>query len=98
MLEKLLPDEEKNEELFFDVVLALRALKSDAVSNESLQDFEALLLMKILSRLVYWGEDAGFKSFLDPFEIGNPNTLASFMPVRSTAIRLINESLKETQL
>lgn len=98
LLEKLLPDEEKNEELFSDVVLALRALKSDAVSNESMQDFEVLLLMKILSRLGYWGEGAGFKSFLEPFEIDNPNTLASFMPVRSTAIRLINESLKETQL
>jgi len=98
LLTRLLHGEERNAELYSDVVSSFRILQSATVENESLKDFEALLLMRILHRLGYWGDDAVLSPFLRSFEIEKPETFASFAPVRRHAIRRINEALKETQL
>ncbi|MBI2049098.1 MAG: recombination protein O N-terminal domain-containing protein [Parcubacteria group bacterium] len=98
LLTRLLRGEEKDAELYLDVVSSFRALQNAAVENTSVKDFEALLLMRILHRLGYWGDDALLSPFLRSFEIEKPETFASFAPVRRHAIRRINAALKETQL
>lgn len=98
LLTRLLRGEEKNAELYADVVSSFRALRSAAWSGERLKDFEALFVMRILHWLGYWGEDEMLSPFLNLREIEKTETLVSFAPVRARAIRRINEALRETQL
>ncbi|MBI2888401.1 MAG: DNA repair protein RecO [Parcubacteria group bacterium] len=98
LLTRLLHGEEKNTELYSDVVSSFSILQNAVIEEGSLNDFEVLLLMRILHHLGYWGNDAVLSPFLNSFEIEKPETLASFAPVRRHAIRRINAALKETQL
>src|SRR3989344_988827 len=98
LLERLLHGEREESQLFSDVVAALSALKKDAVPEDALKDFEALFVMRILSRLGYWGEDPVLAPFLTSFNIDEPHTFSVFRPVRGRAIRRINASLLAAQL
>ena len=98
LLMRLLHGEEKDPELFSHVISAFRALKGGAIPAAAFSDFEAVLLMRVLARLGYWGEDAILSPFLTVSAIESAETLTAFAPHRSRAVRRINASLRETQL
>ena len=98
LLSRLSRGEEKDALLFDGLVSSFRALKSAAVSTSAIKDLEALLVMRMLHRLGYWGEDSVLSPFLELSAITEPHMFASFAPVRAHAIQRINQSLKETQL
>ena len=97
LLLRLFRGEEKDISLFETIISSFRALKNESVSARATKDLEALLVMRILHRLGYFGKDEMLSPFLES-ELAEPQTLASFAPVRTRAIRRINQSLKETQL
>ena len=98
LLVRLLRGEEKDPALFEEVVGAFARLGEREAPHGSPKDFEALLVMRILSRLGYWGDDPVLSPFIHSFQIGDKETFAAFAPVRGMAIRRINASLRETQL
>lgn len=98
LLLRLLRGEEKDALLFEVVASSFRALKNEEMSARAIKDLEALVVMRMLHRLGYWGEDAVLSPFLVLPVLAESAILASFVPVRARAIRRINQSLRETQL
>lgn len=98
LLLRLSHGEEKDASLFECLAMSFRTLKNETMPARAIKDMEALLVMRILHRLGYFGKDDVLSPFLGVSAIAEPSTLASFAPMRARAIRRINQSLKETQL
>src|SRR3989344_3609239 len=98
LLARLFRGEEKDAVLFETLVASFRKLKDEALELKAIRDLEALLVMRILHRLGYCGEDPALSPFLAISALEEPNLFASFSPLRARAIRRINQSLKETQM
>ncbi|MDP3726144.1 MAG: recombination protein O N-terminal domain-containing protein [bacterium] len=97
LLKRLMKGEEKNETLFTHVRDGFVFLKQNRLTDLELKNFEALLVMRILHDLGYWGEHKEHSYFLDDsssFQI----LLPKMEQKKSLVIREINKSLKETQL
>jgi len=98
LLLRLLNGEEKDEELFQNVLTSFSALQEEGLSPESIKNTEILLVMNILHRLGYWGEDKILSPFIAMHTKERLHTFSTFAPLRTRAIEKINESLKESQL
>lgn len=98
LLARLFRGEEKDAVLFETLVYSFRKLKDETLPLGAIKDFEALLVMRVLHRLGYWGDDPVLSPFLAISAPEEPNLFASFSPFRTRAIRRINQSLKATQM
>lgn len=97
LLRRLLKGEEKNEPLFIDVALGFALLSSSGLNKEDVRSMEAVLVMRILNHLGYWGDDSALAQFLTG-DIGNGDHIAKIKEQKRRAIGAINEALQETQL
>ncbi len=97
LLQRLMKGEEKNETLFAHVRDGFTFLKQNHLTDSEIKNFEALLVMRILHDLGYWGEHKEHAYFLDDsFSI--QSLLSKMEQKKSLVIREINKSLKATQL
>jgi DNA repair protein RecO len=97
LLRRLLPGEEENKELFTIVKQGFSFLVEDIREEENLQDFECLIVLRILHNLGYLAKDSSSESFLMSTEL-TPEHLEKISPIRSTMVKKINSSLQESQL
>ncbi len=96
LLAKLAPEEEPHTELFDELVTAFQFTSATHPAITDMESIEALIVLKILSALGYWGDadvlDGLAKS---PF---NVDTLARLTSVKKSIIKELNKSLAATQL
>ncbi len=96
LTKRLIPGEEKNEELFTILHDAFEFLDAGQLSNEEKSSFELILVIKILENLGYMGNSVELRSFI--VEPWSKELLQDMERVKKIAYREINTSLKETQL
>lgn len=95
LLRRLLPEQEKNEVLFKEVLNGLYALEK-ATTKEDISNIEIIIVLRILSNLGYIGDINSFEDLIkSPFE---DELILSMSKNKSHAIREINKALRETQL
>jgi len=95
LLRRLLPEQEKNEELFIEVLNGLFILEK-AEDREGVSNIEILMVLRILNNLGYIGDVDAFESLIkSPFE---QELLFEMSKNKLQAIVEINKALKETQL
>ncbi|MBI4121096.1 MAG: DNA repair protein RecO [Parcubacteria group bacterium] len=97
LLRRLLPEEEKNEALYDEILQTFSMIKSTPFSPQYIFNVEVILVMRILALLGYWGDDVRFAPFLEE-DIAKEELLQQMMSIKPFAIREINKALKETQL
>jgi DNA repair protein RecO (recombination protein O) len=96
LIERLSPGEEPNEKLFEDLLVALAFLEGAELAKENIADAEAVIVLKILSRLGYVGESEVNTSIIEsPISL---ELLLKVSPQRTAIISQINQSLHESQL
>jgi DNA repair protein RecO len=97
LLRRLMPGEGKHSSLFEDVLSGIRFLASEDMSPHELKSFEALMVLRVLNDLGYWGHGEAFIGFM---RVGHwsKEELSNFSSVRREAGRLINQALKESHL
>lgn len=97
LLRRLIKGEEKNEALFSRVLDGCMSLKQNRLTHAQLKNFEAVLVVRILHTLGYWGEDPQYAALLvSPLSF--PEILNEIEGKKSLVIQEINKSLKATQL
>lgn len=93
LLKKLCPQDESHPNLFHELVKAFLFMDEHALVSDKSMD--ALLALKVLSFLGYWG-DEGEHSFIEsPF---NHDVLDQITKVRKDIVKEVNRSLRATQL
>lgn len=97
LLKRLMPGEGPHTELFQEFLSAMVFLEKGEFDPESLKSLEALLVLRTLYHLGYWGEDERFKEFLK-VRVWNQETLSGFSGMRKEAQKIINRSLAESHL
>lgn len=97
LLRRLMPGESAHEEIFDDFMSMLRLMESETLDQKELRSLEALVVLRMLDRLGYWGKRKKFESFLRG-NVWNRETLALFSHVRLEIQREINQALKESHL
>jgi len=97
LLQKLLPDEEPNPELFDGFLNDMEFLNSNIFSTESFKNFECVIILKMLSSLGYLDKTGPWQPFIKTGKT-NMAILEGFSPLRKQAIKEINVSFKESQL
>ncbi len=97
LLQRLVAGEEGNAALFSVVVEGLRYLSAAPATQESLQNIECLLVLRMLRLLGYIGESAGLESLLAS-SVWAEAAIAELAPVRKDAVSLINNALRQSQL
>ncbi len=99
LIKKLLAGEESNGELF-DVInsgLNFLELGIEEKEIEQIKNFEAIIILRILHILGYVPETEKLKPFYGNTQ-WNTDIVTSFTSLRREAIKIINESIKETGL
>lgn len=97
LLRRLLHGEEKNEKLFEILLEAFDFLKSDNFSDDQTENFECILVLKILHNLGYVGSAERFKHFIESVE-WNESFILAMAGIQKEAIKAINQSLRESHL
>lgn len=97
LLRRLMPGESAHERLFEEFLSGLGFLEREEVNEEELRSFEALLVLRILSELGYWGEAKKFEEFLEKTPWSREK-LSQFSQIRIEANKYINHALKESHL
>lgn len=93
LLKKVCPEDEANQDLWLEIVSAFDFIDSNKdVDRKSL---EALLVLKILSKLGYWGEEKGDSFVSSPF---TKDSVDRIEKQKKQIIKSLNESLRATQL
>lgn len=97
LVRRLMPGEGEHASLFEDFLSGIRFLASEDMSPDELKSFEALMVLRVLNDLGYWGRGEAFIGFM---HVGHwsKEELSNFSSVRREAGRLINQALKETHL
>lgn len=94
LLIRLLPEQEKNENLFDDISNGLSILdKNDDIKEY--QNIEIIIVLKMLYNLGYLNKDEIFGSLKSPFEEG---LLYEISKNKNKILNEINKALKETHL
>lgn len=97
MVRKLVAGEERDEGLFFDMYDMLQRITARSMQGPETRAVERLVLLRILARLGYVGED----SMLSPLLASRclcRKTCRELERLRSRAVRTINASLTATHL
>jgi len=98
LLKKLLAGEDSNVELFTVIDDFLKFLENyDLPSADEVKNTEAIIVLRILYLLGYVPENKPLKQFFETKE-WNSEIIQAMSPHRKEAIKVINESLKETGL
>ena len=95
LVSKLAPTEEPLTELFEELVLAYAFTSQAHPKSEDVESVEALLALKILHALGYWGDRDGGELAKSPF---NETSLQKIKETKKTIIKELNNSLRATQL
>ncbi len=95
LLRRLLPGEEKHEELFYEVRTAAQFAARETLSPRYLKAFESVMVLRILSHLGYW-ENTNEEWLLK--ESYSPGMLERTEDVYKRIVKEINASLRATQL
>jgi hypothetical protein len=93
LLKRLLHGEEKNEELFN----IIETLYLTPISDDEFDIVETLTVFRILNTLGYIKNDEEVKVFLDNNSL-DKDIINKFQNIKSKAIAMINNALKESQL
>ena len=94
LLKRLLAGEEKNEELFDDLIEGFLILEKSS-KEEELRNIEAVIVLRILSNLGYIGGDNINDFIKSPFE---QELIFRVSKNRADILHHINKALKETHL
>lgn len=97
LLKRLLKGEEKNEELFDEIIRTFSLLQEQNLTREQIFNLEVIIVMRVLRSLGYWGENETFSPFLEG-DIIEHKLLEKINKTKSLAVKEINKSLLETQL
>lgn len=93
---KLAPEGEPLTELFDELVSAYTFTSTNHPKKEDLESIEALIALKILHSLGYWGDRQSENDLVkSPF---NENVVAQVKLSKKTIIKELNNSLRATQL
>ncbi len=96
LVQKLAPTEEPLAELFDELVLAYTFTSRVHPVIDDMQSIEALLALKILHSLGYWGDRASDSEFIkSPF---TETVVAKLKTVKKSIIKEVNKSLSATGL
>lgn len=96
VLMKMITGESPHPEIFRIVKEAFESIKN--IPDEDLQDFETLLVFRILFELGYVAKDAGVAEFLDEPQPWDTVLLQKANSERVHLVSLINKALKESHL
>lgn len=95
LLRRLLPEQEKNEALFTEVINGLFALEK-AKTREDINNIEIIIVLRVLSNLGYIGDIDSLANLIkSPLE---EELIFEMSKNKSQAIIEINKALRETQL
>lgn len=95
-LKRFLHGEERNEELFDEIVSNFLFLSKETFDETMEKDFEILLVAKILDKLGYWGGNGETKKIIElPTSI---KTLELFSKNRTEFLKEVNRAIKESHL
>jgi hypothetical protein len=103
LLIQLLPGQDKNEDLYNVVMMALIFLKENDLKESEVRSFESILVLRILYCLGYLDKDKEiregvlYSTFLDLWE-WDTSLLAKIQKDRKRVIYHINKSLQSSQL
>lgn len=97
LLQKLLPEDEQQSELFDSFLNDVKTLFSQNFSTENLKNFECIMVLKILGYLGYLDKTGPWRSFIEDHNLALKD-LGTFSALRLNAVREINQSLKASQL
>lgn len=97
LLRRLMPGESAHEKLYEELLSGIDFLEREELTIEELRSFEALMVLRILNQLGYWGEAKKFEEFLDK-TVWSHEELLRFSRVRVEANKYINHALKESHL
>lgn len=93
---KLAPEGESLPELFDELVAAYTFTSTTHPRSEDMESIEALIALKILHSLGYWGDKQDESNLVkSPF---NETAVESIKAVKKTIIKELNNSLRATQL
>jgi recombinational DNA repair protein (RecF pathway) len=96
LVSKLAPTEEPLADLFAELVSAYTFTSASHPSNEDMQSIEALIALKILHSLGYWGDDkTDVELVKSPF---NEHIISKVKNSKKFIIKELNNSLRATQL
>lgn len=93
LLKKVCPQDEPDEFLFNEILNGFLYLEKNTETEN--KNLEALLLMKVLSRLGYWADQERFDFVKNSFE---KQTLETIEENKKEIIKELNKSLRATQL
>lgn len=95
LLARLAPEGEPHEALFDDLVAAYGFTSQEKLQGSIIESVEALLALKILHALGYWGEQDGHDFVTSPF---NGEAMEKIAATKKDIIREVNKSLAATML
>ncbi len=96
LIERLCNGEEGNTEVFHDVIQSYMVLDNDSVSVETREALELHLVLRILNRLGYIGDNKDLASYLDGgFE---QDKAKEVLFNKRSIVLAINQALRESQL
>lgn len=95
LLSRLAPEGEPHPALFDDLVAAYEFTSQEKLGGAIIESVEALLALKILHALGYWGEQAGHDFVTSPF---NGEVMEKVAATKKNIIREVNKSLAATML
>jgi len=97
LIEKLLPGEEENKELFSIILSGYEFIDKNTLEKRHLHDVEHILVMRILNNLGYIGERARFHQFISNDD-WNMDLLEEMNKNQKLAREEINRALRGSQL
>lgn len=97
LLRRLMPGESPHEKLYEEFLSGLVFLEQESLNSEQLRSLEALIVLRVLNELGYWGETKKFDEFLNDVT-WNREGLERFSRIRMEANKYINNALKESHL
>jgi len=97
LLRRLLHGEEKNDHLFSTLVAGHTFLQNTELDANALENFECIVVLRILYALGYVGEQEQFEELMNAPELSG-DMLTKIAPMRRAAVSEINRALKESQL
>jgi recombinational DNA repair protein (RecF pathway) len=96
LIQRLAPEGEPLEDLFGELVDAYTFTSTTHPKISDMQSIEALLTLKILHNLGYWGDkQSDLKFITSPF---SKEAISEISSVKSSIIKELNNSLRATQL
>lgn len=95
LLRRLMPGEEKYEDLFLDIKDALFFMGFQELNKEEIKNFECIIMLRILKSLGYLKDSDNLRSFVD-FQNWHMDNIMAMKEGRKYAISAINSSLNAT--